>query len=1136
MKYQQLSKAVSREPGFVSGPSLLSRLTSRIATSLSSISAVLIGSFAIVCFGAVTAQAATFTVTNTNDSGAGSLRQAILAANSSAGADTIAFNILGAGVHTIAVTSGLPTITDAVTIDGYTQPGSSANTLIAGDNAVLLIEIDGSLISGNSSGLYLAASGCVIKGLVVNHFKGIGGGCGIAIGGDNNLVSGNFIGTDPTGTVKASNDIGVYISSAGNTIGGTTPAARNVISGNVYNGVELFNAVSTNNLIQGNFIGTNANGAAALGNDLAGVTLIDAGTNSSNNIIGGNAPGAGNLISGNGNGKNGVGGVWLYGVVGGTKVQGNLIGTDVTGKVAISNAYGVSISSSVPNSAVIGGTTAAERNVISGNNSIGVDISSLSSGVTVSGNFIGTDITGVSGLPNTYFGVVANGANNTIGGAATGAGNVISANNGAGVYLGSSAATGNQVSGNKIGFGSDGSTPLGNTDSGIEIYDANTNIIGGSAGNSIGFNGGPGVKITSVNAIANSISSNSISSNQGLGIDLDAAGVNPNDQGDGDLGANKHQNYPVLTSAILNNGATVVSGTLNSTANTQFRVEFFANASCDSSGFGEGQTFLGATNVTTDANGNANLNPSFGGLSAGQFITSAATDPSGNTSEFSQCRAVQAAAPPTISINDVSQAEGNNGTSNFVFTISLSAASAQAVSANYATSDLTAQDPTDYQAASGVVSFAPGETSKQVTVLVNGDTQVEPNETFQVFLYNLQNAGVGKVTAVGTIVNDDSAGPMIQFSQANYSVQENGGAATITVTRTGDTSGTAAVDYKTTDTDNFTVGCAIKQGAAFGRCDFATTVGTLSFAAGETSKTFAVPIINDSYAEGNETFNVVLSNATGATLGATANGTVTINDNDATDGPNPIVTTSFFVRQHYLDFLSREPEQNEPWSAVLNGCSDVNNTNPNSPAAGCDRILVSGSFFGSPEFKDKGIYLIDFYRVAFNRLPQYTEFAVDLASITGATAAEANAKRAAWANSFIQRPEFTTAYGGMTNTSFVNALMSGTMGQSYNLTSINTFDPMSPNGPTKVTLTNTDLVNALNGATLTRAQVLRAIVQSDQGTNAEAVNAFVASQYYGYLRRTPDAGGFNGWVNYLKNNPGDIRTMVNGFLNSTEYN
>lgn len=352
----------------------------------------------------------------------------------------------------------------------------------------------------------------------------------------------------------------------------------------------------------------------------------------------------------------------------------------------------------------------------------------------------------------------------------------------------------------------------------------------------------------------------------------------------------------------------------------------------------------------------------------------------------------------------------------------------------------------------------------------------------------------------------------------------------------GDVSGSATVDYQTTDTDTFTVGCAAKQGQAFGRCDFATTVGTFNFAAGETSKSFAVPVINDSYGEGSETFSVVLSNAVGASLGATSTATVTINDNDAVDGPNPIVNASFFVRQHYLDFLGREPEAGEPWSAVLNGCVDSNNTDANSPAANCDRITVSGSFFGSPEFRDKGIYLIDFYRTALNRLPTYAEFSVDLASITASTAGEANAKRAAFAGKFAQRADFTTAYGAMTNTAFVNAVMGGSLGQVYNLASITTYDPMNPDGPTKMTFTISDLVNGLNSNTLTRAQVLRSVVQSDEiSLQREAVNAFVASQYYGYLRRTPDAAGFQAWVNYLNVHPADFRTMVNGFLNSAEY-
>jgi uncharacterized repeat protein (TIGR01451 family) len=375
----------------------------------------------------------------------------------------------------------------------------------------------------------------------------------------------------------------------------------------------------------------------------------------------------------------------------------------------------------------------------------------------------------------------------------------------------------------------------------------------------------------------------------------------------------------------------------------------------------------------------------------------------------------------------------------------------------------------------------------------------------------------------------------VQFNAANYFVSEAAGRATITVTRIGDTSGSATVDYHTID-DPAAVRCDVINHTAYARCDYATTLDTLTFAPGETSKTFAIPIIDDSYAEGNETFQVALSNASGASLGSPATATVTIIDNDAVNGPNPILLTnsagvSFFVRQHYLDFLAREPEMGEPWSAILNGCADQFNTDPSSPSAGCDRLTVSGSFFGSPEFLSKGVYTIVFYRVAFTRLPDYLEFAPDLRSVTGATAAETNAKRAAFANNFVLRSEFVNTYGAMSNSTYVTTLMGH-----YSLSSITTPDPANPDGGMKVTLTTNDLINGLNGSTLTRAQVLRAIVQSDQvSLNFEAVNAFVASQYYGYLRRTPDTGGFNNWVAYLGAHPSDFRTMVNGFMNSIEY-
>ena len=481
-------------------------------------------------------------------------------------------------------------------------------------------------------------------------------------------------------------------------------------------------------------------------------------------------------------------------------------------------------------------------------------------------------------------------------------------------------------------------------------------------------------------------------------------------------------------------------------------------------------------------------------------------------------------SPPTISINDVTIKEGNSGSASALFPVFLSAASGKPISISIATSDDTGNAPGDYTSISLILNFAPGQVAQVVPVSVLGDTTVEPDERFVVNLSSPTNVTLADGQAAGFIGNDDTS---LQFSAASFAVDESAPAVNITVTRAGDTASATSFDYVTTDTDNFTVNCGNVAGNAFARCDFATSVDTLIFAPGETAKTFSIPIINDSIAEGNETFGVTLSNVTGgATLDSPSTATITINDNDAVTGPNPIFTTPFFVRQHYLDFLSREPEPSEPWSGVLNGCSDVNN----NPA--CDRLTVSGAIFGSPEFSLKGLFAYRFYKVAFNRLPLYSEIVVDMRAVTGATPAETFQKKATFTNNFVTLAEFVNLYNGLSNLQYVNTLM-----DRYSLTSIRTPDPSAPDGRNKVTLTSLGLINRLNGigGALTRAQVLRAIADSDEVTTAEANQGFVAMQYYGYLRRTPDTPGFNSWINHLNANPTDFRTMVNGFMNSSEY-
>jgi CSLREA domain-containing protein len=598
----------------------------------------------IVSFGG-SAAADTFTVNNPVDPGNGicdvvgcTLREAIDAANVSPGADIINFNIAGSGVTSIVPTTPLPDITDTVTIDGYSQPGASVNTLAVGNDAVLLIELNGILAAG--TGMVLISDSSIIRGLVINRFDS---GIRIDGGKENNVIEGNFIGTDAAGIADLGNSShGVLISSGSNNlIGGPLPAARNLLSGNGSSGVAVFGCCGDqNNMVQGNYIGTNRDGTAALPNDEDGV-------NSSGDVlasqIGGAATGAGNLISGNGrNGihlSSGFGGFSF----GNNIVQGNLIGTDATGGAALGNAdYGVLVVNGPDN--LIGGTIAATRNVISGNTLGGVRITSAdATGNLVQGNHIGTDAAGGVDLGNTQGGVsLIDAPDNTIGGSVAGAGNVISGN-GFGVQVSGLTATGNQIQGNRIGTDAAGTGPLGNNNQGVLLDTASSaTTVGGSigAGNIIAFNS-LGVSVVGFPAsTGNSIFGNSIFGNDQLGIDLGGDSVTANDFPDSDTGANNLQNYPVLDQIAVDGENRAVEGSLTSNLITDYVLNFYSNAEVDASGFGEGETWLGALDVQTNAQSTVDFSFPLDASAFGRFITATATDPNGNTSEFSLASAI----------------------------------------------------------------------------------------------------------------------------------------------------------------------------------------------------------------------------------------------------------------------------------------------------------------------------------------------------------------------------------------------------------------------------------------------------------------------------------------------------------------
>lgn len=578
----------------------------------------------------------TFTVTNTNDdTGEGSLRWAIGQSNGMPGSNLIDFKIPGTGVQSIAITSALPKITVPVTIDGTTQDPTSTTPVI---------ELNGSGAGGGFGngvdGLDISAGNSTIKGLAINRFTGEGINLSAA---GKNTIENNFIGTDPSGTVKEGNGqdgILVQVNSNQNSI------LDNVISGNGRNGVylngELFgasNPVTSGNIITGNFIGTDAAGTHIVGNGSAGVYV----QNAPSTTIGGTTAATRNIISGNSSD-----GVELYDNSDSTVVEGNYVGTDVTGSLALGNGtFGSGIIFRGISFSTIGGNTPGAGNVLSGNNGYGIDCFVIgSSDLTIQGNFIGTDASGTKPLGNQSGGVHIWGPTNVlIGGTDPGDANVISGNKGDGITTFAD-GPGLTIQGNFIGTDLSGKLNLGNGGDGVHAtYDGIT--IGGTApgaGNVIANNGfvdafdHSGVVVTGKNT---PVLSNSIYGNKNLGIELD--------------NGNHNQAAPVLTTADSFDGVGTFMGSLQGAVG-QYVLQFFSNPSLSPSGQAEGKVLVGTATVTlsaTSADFSVTLLSTF---KPGDLITATATDASGNTSQFSSPIIATGvgigSGPPTIEVDN----------------------------------------------------------------------------------------------------------------------------------------------------------------------------------------------------------------------------------------------------------------------------------------------------------------------------------------------------------------------------------------------------------------------------------------------------------------------------------------------------
>ncbi|MFO0960811.1 MAG: Calx-beta domain-containing protein [Isosphaeraceae bacterium] len=718
----------------------------------------------------------------------------------------------------------------------WIQPGATGNQVL-GNQVGLIGPGTAGLFAyapNGGDGILVQASSNTIGGALAGSGNLIASnrGNGLTIRGADatrNRVLGNVIGLSPASgssiAIGSAGNLGDGIAiqdGSSNTIGGDGDTLRNVVSGNFRAGVRVSGLSATGNLIANNIIGLDTAGGSIRGNGQEGVALLGPGTTvGPNNVISGNRQGV--AISGPS--------------ASGNRVVGNKIGTNLAGTADLGNAFeGVRIDNGAQNNTVQGDGQGSQ--VISGNNNGVAIVGNATAFNAIVGNYIGTDATGTADLANALQGVLIDSAPaNTVGGPSAALRNLISANHW-GVEIVNPGATYNSVQGNFIGTNAAGTGPLGNELDGVWILlGASSNTIGGaspSQGNRIAYNIRDGVRIEN-DSVGNAILSNAIASNGGLGIDLVSPPGRPNNL----------QPAPVLTAVASSLTFTRIQGTQAGSPNTSYTIQFFTTAS---TGSVQGQAYLGQAVVKTDASGFAAFSADVPvSIGAGQAVTATATDPFGNTSQFSP------AISEVMGVTEFSLAGytvGQDGGSATITVVRLGGSGGY-FSVDYATIGGTAQPGVDYSPVSGTLVFQAGINSLAFNVpILNSGL---PGATLTVLL-GLSNpvgaASLGSPSrATLSILNANQPG-IASFSSTTFVTMANSGSATVTVVRSSGGS-TVSVQYAT------------MNGTAKAGLNYVATSGTLTFGPGETSKTFAVPILFDPKMGSQVSLGLNLSNPTG---------------------------------------------------------------------------------------------------------------------------------------------------------------------------------------------------------------------------------------------------------------------------------